>query len=328
MPNLASRALGLSLRRLSADIRAVHGYPVLLAETFVDISKFKGTCYRAANWCSLGITRGFWRQPGVIARFRHHGQPKEIFLYDLSNGNAPEALSQDEIPDHWKPEPDRKTEPMAAPQLRSLFEWLSQINDFRKPRGIRYQLNTILTIAVAARIAGYRGVTACAEFAQLFSQQQLKAVGSFFSPSRQCYTTPVATTFHNILASLPPEALDQAVSQWSAQQVPRDEPIAMDGKDVRGASKQTDDGSRMMVAAITHNTGVVVGQTEVDSKTNEITAVRKLARTIDVAGRVVTLDALDAQQETAKGLLECQARDYGQQGKSANHASGSQGHPL
>ena len=36
VPNLASRVLGLSLRRLSRDIRAAHGYPVLLAETFVD----------------------------------------------------------------------------------------------------------------------------------------------------------------------------------------------------------------------------------------------------------------------------------------------------
>ncbi len=54
--NLASRVLGLSLRRLSADIEAVHGYPVFLAETFVDIARFSGTCYRASTWRSLGLT--------------------------------------------------------------------------------------------------------------------------------------------------------------------------------------------------------------------------------------------------------------------------------
>ena len=54
--NLASRVLGLSLRRLSQDIQAVHGYPVFLAETFVDVSRFVGTCYRASNWRSLGLT--------------------------------------------------------------------------------------------------------------------------------------------------------------------------------------------------------------------------------------------------------------------------------
>ena len=59
--NLASRVLGLSLRRLSQDIQAVHGYPVFLAETFVDVSRFVGTCYRASNWRSLGLTRGFAR---------------------------------------------------------------------------------------------------------------------------------------------------------------------------------------------------------------------------------------------------------------------------
>ncbi len=59
VPNLASRVLGLSLRRLSADIEAAHGYPVLLAETFVDIKRFAGTCYRAANWRSLtGLEAG------------------------------------------------------------------------------------------------------------------------------------------------------------------------------------------------------------------------------------------------------------------------------
>ena len=76
VPNLASRVLGLSLRRLSQDIEAVHGYPALLAETFVDVSRFAGTCYRASNWRSLGFTRGFAREPGGAARWRHHGQPK------------------------------------------------------------------------------------------------------------------------------------------------------------------------------------------------------------------------------------------------------------
>ena len=55
VPNLASRVLGLSLRRLSRDMQAVHGYPIFLAETFVDPARFAGTCYRASNWRSLGL---------------------------------------------------------------------------------------------------------------------------------------------------------------------------------------------------------------------------------------------------------------------------------
>ena len=49
VPNLASRVLGLSLRRLSGDMEAAHGYPVLVAETFEDPGRYAGTCYRASN---------------------------------------------------------------------------------------------------------------------------------------------------------------------------------------------------------------------------------------------------------------------------------------
>ena len=63
--NLASRVLGLGLRRLAADMRAAHGYPVLLAETFVDPARFAGTGYRAANqWPKPRAgrpTESFWR---------------------------------------------------------------------------------------------------------------------------------------------------------------------------------------------------------------------------------------------------------------------------
>jgi len=68
VPNLASRILGISLRRLSADISAAHGYPVFLAETFVDVSKFTGACYRTSNWRSLGLTRGFAHESGGAER--------------------------------------------------------------------------------------------------------------------------------------------------------------------------------------------------------------------------------------------------------------------
>ena len=64
-PNLASRVLGLSLRRLSSDMRALHGHPVLVAETFVDPSRFGGTCYRASNWLGLGRTGAIDASPAA-----------------------------------------------------------------------------------------------------------------------------------------------------------------------------------------------------------------------------------------------------------------------
>ena len=170
-------------------------------------------------------------------------------------------------------------------------------------------LNTILALAVAARLAGYRGVNAFAQFAALLSQEQLEAVGAFWSPSKQRYTAPAITTFHNILAALPPETLDNAIGQWTGQHSTAHAPVAMDGKDLRGASKQTEDGRRMMVAAVEHDSGMVLGQVEVDSKSNEIPAVRELSSSLDLAGRIVTVDAMHAQHETARCLLGRRA-DY------------------
>ena len=167
----------------------------------------------------------------------------------------------------------------------------------------------MLAIAVAARLAGYRGATSFAQFADLLSQEQLEAVGAFFSPSRQRYTAPAITTFHNILAALPPETLDNAIGRWTAQQAGAHAPVAMDGKDLRGASKQTEEGRRMMVAAVEHKTGMVLGQVEVDAKSNEIPAVRELSGALDLTGRIVTMDAMHAQHETARRLLGRRA-DY------------------
>ncbi len=56
--NLGSRVLGANLRRLSEDWEAAWGHPLELAETFVDIQRYKGTVYLAANWRELGLTQG------------------------------------------------------------------------------------------------------------------------------------------------------------------------------------------------------------------------------------------------------------------------------
>ncbi len=69
----------------------------------------------------------------------------------------------------------------------------------------------------------------------------------------------------------------------------------MDGKDIRGASKQTGEGRRMMVAAAGHGTGMALRQVEVDAKSNEIPAVRELSGSLDVTGRIVTVDAMHAR---------------------------------
>jgi hypothetical protein len=61
-PNLASHILGRMAARISEDWEAMYGHPVYFLETFVDPERFRGTCYRAANWVLLGKTTGRGKQ--------------------------------------------------------------------------------------------------------------------------------------------------------------------------------------------------------------------------------------------------------------------------
>jgi len=80
VPHLASHVLGLIARRIRDDWQAKYGHPVHALETFVDRSRFKGTCYRAANWMRLGATQGRTRND----RDRRIQAPvKDVYLYPL-----------------------------------------------------------------------------------------------------------------------------------------------------------------------------------------------------------------------------------------------------
>ena len=78
--NLASKALSLAIKQVSLDWKERYGFEPVLLETFVDVEKYKGTCYQAANWVKLGLTAGRGRMD------RHHkrlSSPKQIYMYPL-----------------------------------------------------------------------------------------------------------------------------------------------------------------------------------------------------------------------------------------------------
>ena len=58
VPHLASHILGRMARLLSADWQSMYGHPIYFLETFIEPQRFRGTCYRAANWQLLGMTTG------------------------------------------------------------------------------------------------------------------------------------------------------------------------------------------------------------------------------------------------------------------------------
>ena len=81
VPHLASHILSLISQRISADWERKYGHALYLLETFVEAGRFKGTCYKAANWIHVGRTTGRGRNGG------HNNAivpPKDIYLYPLS----------------------------------------------------------------------------------------------------------------------------------------------------------------------------------------------------------------------------------------------------
>jgi hypothetical protein len=83
VPHLASHLLGRMARTLSNDWVRIYGHPVYFLETFVDPQRFRGTCYRAANWTCLGTTTG----RGKDDRTHRPSRPiKEVWGYPLSKG--------------------------------------------------------------------------------------------------------------------------------------------------------------------------------------------------------------------------------------------------
>ena len=89
VPHLASHILGRIARRLSADWQALYHHPIHLLESFVDIERFKGTCYRAANWTCVGRSEG----RGTKSKAGAQTSIKELWVYPLGK-NFRQKLTQ------------------------------------------------------------------------------------------------------------------------------------------------------------------------------------------------------------------------------------------
>jgi Domain of unknown function (DUF4338) len=89
---LASRILALSARQMPREWERQYGYRPLLLETLVDAARFRGTCYRAANWVHVGQSAGRGRMDRT---HRAHGQAvKDIYVYALER-DARQQLCSD-----------------------------------------------------------------------------------------------------------------------------------------------------------------------------------------------------------------------------------------
>lgn len=209
VPNLASRILGANLARLSADWLAVHGQPLLLAETFVDPARFAGTCYRAANWIDVGATRGFAK---TNATYIEHGQPKRILVYPLVR--QARAILSCPLPHARLPRVPAKSLELSAAQAQTLLERLGSLPEIRSQQGRRHRLASVLAVAVCAFVSGARNSAAMGQWAERASQPLLRSLRCRWDARRARFTPPSEPTLRRVLAKLPVQQLQPILGDW------------------------------------------------------------------------------------------------------------------
>ena|SRR5882672_5995347 len=301
--NLASRVLSLNLKRLSGDWELAYGHPVFLAETFVDPRRFSGTCYRAAGWVEVGTTRGYGRRAG---RYEPHGEPKTVWVRPLVRQAAQRLCTLG-----GEPMTKSEAKPMKLSRSKAdeLLRILMSLPDCRHRRGRRHDQASILAVAICAVLCGARSYVAIAEWAGRSSQNFLKRLGCRKDPLSKSYMPPSEATIRRVLQGIDAEQVDRALSGWlqrlgGGQGVA----VAIDGKTLRGARRENG-GQVHLLSAMLHGTGVILGQSEVGEKSNEIPAAPQLLAEIELDGVTVTADALHTQSELANFLKE-KGADY------------------
>lgn len=196
--------------------------------------------------------------------------------------------------------------PDPAALAPGLQEALGGVADPRKRRGVRHGLVVVLTVAVCAVAAGARSFVAVAEWVADLPVE----VATMLGTGRRC---PSESTIRRVLAKIDADRFDAVIGAFvqrlcaGVAPAGRRRVLAVDGKTLRGSRHLTTDGNgagveagRHLLAVIDQHTRVVLGQTAVDSKTSEINRFTPLLDTvvgIDLAGVVITADALHTQRE-------------------------------
>jgi hypothetical protein len=301
-PHLASRVLAANLRRVSRDWQERYGHDVVLAESFVDTARFRGTCYRASNWICVGETKG-WTKNGNTYRF--HGAVKSVWLYRLRRDCKAQLCTVGRGGTKQEGFMVVDVEKLPLEGQGGLFEVLCGIPDPRKRRGVRHKIQSVLATALCAVLGGARNITSMAEWAAEQSPQTLRRLGSKYG------RPPSERTYRRVFASIDVAEVDRRTGCWVSEQERslKGAGLALDGKTVRG-STDGENSARHLLSAIVHGSGTVVAQVDVDSKTNEITRVEPLLEGLDIQGAVVTGDALLTQKKIAKHLVKKKKAHY------------------
>jgi predicted transposase YbfD/YdcC len=210
-------------------------------------------------------------------------------------------------------------DPLRPAETPQLLAYLATVTDPRARAGRRHPLVAILVLAAAAVLAGARSIAAIAEWAADAPQPVHAALGARRDPltGRWVWAVPSETTIRRTLARVDPEALAAAIGAWLAD---RDQPgqpgqrrraVAVDGKTLRGARASGAQGRQVhLLAAMDHATRAVLAQRQVNGAPGEVPAFQPLLADLDLAGAVVTADALHTHPEAAEFLVTHKQAHY------------------
>ena len=311
-PNLASQVLGLSVRELPSIWTRKWGYPPLLAETFCDIERTAGTCYRAAGWEAVGKTKGFSRHARDF--FVPNDRPKVLFMKPFVP-NAWELIVSNKLPHEYEKAAHSRADgllPVKPRQIDSLYEKLCQVPDPRA-KNRKIHIGFILTAYTLGMASGAKDLKAAIAYANRLSQKQLKAIGCPNAmdlhgddiPDR--YAVPSYTAFYYLLNKLDMKEYAKKLTEWMREQegtLPRH--LAVDGKFVKEVCG--------IVSLVDVGTGSVVAVAPCSRKEGlvgecEYPVANAMLASEDLSNATVSADALSCHPETAQTIL-AQGGDY------------------
>lgn len=189
---------------------------------------------------------------------------------------------------------------METDKLAAMVEVFEGLEDWRNAQQTRHRLSELLMVAVCAVLSGADDF----EEVSQWGQAKLDWLRGFLKLD---YGVASADTFERIFALLDPHSFEAAFRSWVGAVIPalaREQVIAIDGKTSRRTTSKTAATPLHLVSAFAAEVGVVLGQTATAAKSNEITAIPALLRTLDIAGCIVTIDAMGTQTAIAREIRE------------------------
>lgn len=188
---------------------------------------------------------------------------------------------------------------------RGLLRAFAELEDPRMDRSKEHKLIDILAIAICASICGVDDWTKM----EIFGRCKEKWFGTFLELPNGI---PSHDTFRRVFLLLNPDAFEACFIQWVDGLVEASEGrlVAVDGKSLRGSFDRANAKTAIhMVSAWCDSNELVLGQVATDEKSNEITAIPRLLKLIDIDKAVVTVDAMGCQKEIAQTIVQ-EGGDY------------------